>query len=260
MAFYKFAAKLSHSSFNLMEKVQNFSHAALTGFWLGVMSDKSLDYSDELMYNLTKFYKDNKYNLSGLFEWEKPMIQKHFTNATNILLIAAGGGRETVALSKMGFKVDSYECNISLVQYANELLEKNSIEARIEYLPRNTVPREIKKYDGIIIGWGAYSFIPGRKRRLDFLSGLYPFLNKEAPMMISFLYTKKRTKSDKVITNVSNFFRFFSHRERTEPGDRLIPDFMHYFTEEEIREELIQCKYILKEFNTTSDGCLIATI
>ena len=267
MAWYKFIAKLSHFSFNCLESINNFNqriinffHAVQTGFWLGVMGEKCLDYSDDLIYNSTNKYRDDKYNLSGLYDWEKPMIQKHFTNAKTILLIAAGGGREVVALSKIGFEVDSYECNNSLVEYGNGLLQKNGIKSTIKYLPRNTVPDVIKKYDGIIIGWGAYSFITGSRNRLSFLSDLYPFLHKETSLMISFLFTKKRTRSDKVIKNVSGFFWFFTRREKTEPGDRLIPDYMHYFTEEEIKNELIQSKYTVKDFNTISDGCVIAGI
>jgi len=267
MAWYKFVAKLSHLSFSYLERINNFNqriinffHAVQTGFWLGVMGEKSLDYSDELIYNSTKKYREDNYNLSGLFDWEKPMIQKHFLNAKNILVIAAGGGREVVALSRMGFEVDAYECNTTLVDYATSLLQGNGIKSTIKYLPRNTVPDEIKKYDGIIIGWGAYSFITSSKKRLSFLSDLYPFLHKESSLIISFLYSKRRNKSDKVIKNVSNFFRFFSGSDTTEAGDRLVPDYMHYFTEEEIKDELTRCNYKVKDFQIMGDGCVIAGI
>lgn len=267
MAWYKFVAKFSHLSFSCLESINtfnqrliNFFHAVQTGFWLGIMGDKSLDYSDDLIYNSTKFYREDKYNLSGLYEWEKPMIQKYFLKAKTIMVIAAGGGREVVALSRMGYEIDGYECNRNLVEYASGLLTKNTITNTIKYLPRNSIPTEIKKYDGIIIGWGAYSFITGSKTRLSFLSDLYPFLNKEASLLISFLYTKKRTRSDKIIKKVSDFFRFFTNRVKTEAGDRLVPDYMHYFTEEEIKEELTRCNYKVKDFQIMGDGCIIAGI
>jgi hypothetical protein len=68
MAFYKFVAKLSQSSFIFIENVYYFFHSFLTGFWLGVMSEKSLDFSDELFYNNVKHYTDDKYNLMGLYQ------------------------------------------------------------------------------------------------------------------------------------------------------------------------------------------------
>jgi len=260
MAFYKITAKLSLLSFSFLKKLTAFLDAAYSGFWLGVMSEKSLDYSDELYYKRNKNYTEDKYNLSGLFDWEKPMIQKHFSNAKTILLIAAGGGREVLALSKMGFEVDGYECNPTLIEYGNALLQKNKIDNKIKYLERNSVPAEIKKYDGIIIGWGAYSHISGNRKRLSFLKALYPFMHNETPLMISFLWTSKRDRRDKIIKSISDFFRTSSRKEKTEPGDKLEPDFIHYFNEAEIKNEMTQSKFNVIDYNNTEYGCLIAKL
>jgi hypothetical protein len=258
MGLAKFVAVLSHSSFRSLGRIYSFSNALLSGFWLGVMSEKSLEYSDERYYNNTKYYTEDKYNQSGFFNWEKPMIEKHFSKTERILLIAAGGGREVLALSKMGFKLDSYECNAKLVAFGNDLLEKNNTGNRIKYLQRNSVPEEVKEYDGVIIGWGAYSLMPGKKKRLAFLSALHPFLGKGAPLMISFLCSEKRNKQDRIITRVSNFFRFFHKKEKTEQGDRLMPDFIHYFTEEEVRSEFKVTKFNVIDYYSKDYGCLIA--
>jgi len=260
MAYYKFIAILSHASLKFIKKTYHFINAVLTGFWLGVMGEKSLDYSDELHYNLNSKYTDDKYNLSGLFRWGKAAIEKYFSNTKSILLLAAGGGRETIALSRIGFEVDSYECNKILVKYGNAFLQKNGIDNKIEYLPRNSVPADKKKYDGVIVGWGAYSHIRGKKNRQSFLAVLSPFLNKEAPLMISFLWTESRTRQDKIIKNLSNFFRIFSKKDKTELGDGLMLEFVHYFTEEEIKNELTQARYRIIGYNSVDYGCIVATI
>ncbi|MDT8402617.1 MAG: hypothetical protein RQ743_13060, partial [Bacteroidales bacterium] len=148
-----------------MAKIYHFMNAVLTGFWLGVMGDKTLDHSDDLHYKRSKKYIDDSYNKSGLFRWEKAALKKYFPEAGSILLLAAGGGRETYALSRMGFEVDSYECNKALVENGNEFLQRSGIEERIKYLPRDTVPEEGRKYDGIIVGWGAYTHIRGSEHR-----------------------------------------------------------------------------------------------
>ncbi|HSL86775.1 MAG TPA: hypothetical protein VK861_07555 [Bacteroidales bacterium] len=258
MAWYKIVAKLSHISFRINKKIYNFLEALLSGFWLGVMSEKSIEYSDELFYNATDHYVDDKYNESGLFRWEQAMIDKHFTQVRKILLIAAGGGRETLTLQRMGYEVDSYECNPRLIEYANTLLRKNGIEKKIEYLPGSSVPERITEYDGIIIGWGAYSLIPGTGKRLSFLEGLNPFLAKDAPLLISFLWTRNRGSNDKIIKSVANFFRILMRREKAEYGDRLVPDFIHYFTEEEIKKELTLAKYRITDYSSSDYGCIIA--
>ena len=253
-------ARLSRSSFKITKKTYEFFDAVLAGFWLGVLSEKSLDYSDELSYNNYKQYTDDKYNQSGLFKWEKAGIEKYFKDLTKILLLGAGGGRETLALSKMGFKVDSYECNIKLINYGNELLQKNKINSTIKYLPRNSVPDEVEKYDGIIIGWGAYSHIRGRANRLSFLASLYPFLKEEAPLMISFLLRQGSSNKDKIVKSISSFFRIIRNKIKTEPGDRFSHIFLHYFTEKEIKEELQQSKYRVIGYNKAEDGCVVAVI
>jgi hypothetical protein len=260
MTCYKFSAKLSHFTFRFLKRLTNFLDTMFSGFWLGIMSEKSLDYSDELFYNSNSHYIDDKYNLSGLYGWEKVMIEKYFSKAKNILLIAAGGGREVIALGKMGFLVDSYECNTKLIEYGNALLRKNNLDYTIKYLSRNTVPGDVKKYDGIIIGWGAYSLIQGEKRRLSFLNGLYPFLGQDTPLMISFLWMDKNDRKDNSIQKVANFFRILRRKEKTEPGDRLVPDFIHYFIEEEIRNELVKSKFRIADFYTADYGCLVAYI
>jgi len=260
MAWYKFVAKLSHFTFWFLKGLTDFLDTVFAGFWLGLMGENSLDYSDEMYYNQTNYYREDEYNQSGLFEWEKAMIEKHFSNRGTILLIAAGGGREVLALIKMGFEVDSYECNPALIEFGNRLLQKNNIESKIRYLQRNSVPGKMRKYDGIIIGWGAYSLIAGIKKRLTFLAKLHPFLKEDSRLMISFLRTEKRSRKEKIIKNISNFFRIFRNIEKTELGDRLVPSFVHYFNEEEIKGELIQSGYRVIDYYSIDYGCVIAGI
>jgi hypothetical protein len=258
MACYKFVAHISHFSFHCLKTITEFLDALFSGFWLGVMSRKSLDYSDELYYNRTKYYSEEKYNKSGLFDWEKPFIEKYFTGGHTILLIAAGAGRETLALTGLGFEVESYECNPGLIEVGNSLLEKSKTDKRIKYLPRNSVPAEVSKYDGIIIGWGAYSHIEGREKRLSFLNALKPFFQENTRLMISFIWITRKSWKDRMIINISNFFRFFRRKEKSEQGDRLVPDFIHYFDEEEIRKELGQSGFRIVDFSIKDYGCLVA--
>lgn len=260
MPWYKITSRLSQVSFGYLKSFTAFLDAVNSGFWLGLMSQKSLDYSDELHYSRCECYTDDKYNEAGLFEWEKQIIDKHFKKVKSILLIAAGGGREALALKRMGFDVDSYECNPVLVEYGNKFLKNNNLEDKISYLPRNTVPPEVKKYDGIILGWGAYSHIPGIQKRLSFLAGLYPFLNNGGPLMITFIWVKKRNRRDKFIKNLSGFLKFGRSKRKIEMGDKLAPNFIHYFTKEEITGELAQSGYQVVEYYDSENACVIATV
>jgi hypothetical protein len=260
MTYAKLIARISFSSLQALKKSYNFSDAILSGFWLGLMSEKSLDHYDDFHYtNSQKYYSDD-YNLSGLSGWEKERLDRHFSYAKKILLIAAGGGRETYALSKLGFDVESYECNKVLVEYGNSFLIRNGINRKIKFLAKNTIPDDNIKYDGIIIGWGAYSHIRGKKSRLSFLSKLYSVLQKEAPLMISFVAKEERSRQEKIAKNISNFFRWVSGRDKTETGDRLFSYFIHFFTEEEIKQELLQSKYTVIDYYTKDYGCIVVVV
>ena len=258
MVWYKVVSHFSRLSFRCVKNLTEFLDGLFSGFWLGVMSQESLDYTDEIYYKQTKYYTEEKYNKSGFFDWEKPFIEKYFTGPGDILLIAAGGGREVLALTQMGHNIDAYECNRQLIEFGNSLLEKNNIDKKIKYLPRNSVPSEVKTYDGIIIGWGAYSHIEGRVRRMAFLSALRPFFKEGVNLMISFMWIANKNWKDRMIINISNFFRLFRGKFRSESGDRLVPDFIHYFDVEEIRKEITHSGFKILDFSIKDYGCLVA--
>jgi hypothetical protein len=251
-------ARFSYYSLRNLLKLYVFVYSLLAGFWLGVLGEKSYDAIDEIFYSQRSMYSDDEYNTSGLFDWEKLMIEKYFKNARHLLLIAAGGGREVVELSKMGYQLDSYECNPRLVNFGNALLEKEGISARIELLSRDQVPPKNRKYDGVILGWGAYSHIRGSERRKQFISQLNPFLKDKAPLMISFVFRDKDTKQDKIVCHIANIFRFIRRRPRAERGDRMSYNFFHFFTKEEIYSELQACKFKAIDYSVNEYGCAVA--
>ena len=185
-------------------------------------------------------------------------MEKHFAGVKTVMLIAAGGGREVLALSRMGIMVEGYECNQVLVEYGNRLLQKNKAAGRISHLTRNTVPSEIRQYDAVIIGWGAYSHIKGGPARIKFLKDLYPFMHAGSRLMISFIWVKERSNRDRMIQKISGFFGSFCRGEKSELGDKLVPNYMHYFREDEIRAELSQAGYRTLEYDEEKHGFIIA--
>ena len=127
MEFNRLIAGFSYKSLRFNESIYKLVNAILSGFWLGIMNESSLDFADEMYYGRVKMYSKDSYNTSGLYDWEKLRIEKYFSNAKSILLLAAGAGREVFALSKMGFKVESYECNLKLIEYGNVILKENNV-------------------------------------------------------------------------------------------------------------------------------------
>jgi hypothetical protein len=99
----------------------------------------------------------------------------------------------------------------------------------------------------------------GSASRISFIEKLKPFLDEETPVMISFLLRKERSGYDILVKMFSNSFRVF-RRRKTEIGDWFHSGFVHYFTEEETRNELSQAGYNVIGFNSVDYGALVATI
>lgn len=250
--------RISSWSLRLLKKMYSFSDAVLSGFWLGVLSEKNIGKYNDLHYDAGLTYINDNYNLSGLQRWEHEMLKKFFSKSTTFMIIGAGGGRETAALRKWEREVDSYECSGRLVRYANDFLRRNNIDATVTYLEKNSVPQTSKQYDGIILGWGAYSHIPGSGKRTTLLRALQPFCRKETRIMISFLVKDGMGRKDKIIKNVSNFFRYFTGRSKTESGDRLLSYYAHFFDKSEIDAELTAAGFKMLEYSDLEYGCAVA--
>jgi len=249
--------KLVSGSLYFLKSIYIFSESILSGIWIGILSEKSIDRYNKLHYDGVAKYLEDSYNLSGLHKWEYDRIKKYFYAAKTFLLIGAGGGRETAALRKWGVEVDSYECSEKFVGYGNDFLKRNNIDARILWLPVNSVPDAVRKYDGIILGWGAYSHIPGNRNRISLLKKLHPFCKNETHVMISFMTKEGSDRQDRIVRSVSNFFRFLFGRPRTESGDRLHSYYAHYFNREEIESELKQSGYRMVDYYDEEYGCAV---
>ncbi|MBD3321536.1 MAG: SAM-dependent methyltransferase [Chitinivibrionales bacterium] len=212
--------------------------AVHAGFWLGILSRKTLHRVDEFYYNSHRGYHTEPYNLKGLFEWEKACITGFFGTAKNLLVAGAGGGREAVALLKSGYTVDGFECHPELTQFANSLLKKKGYPPTIALSERDKCPYSGRRYDGIIIGWGVYMLIQGRANRTAFLKQLRSCLKDNSPILLSFLFRTKDALHFAVAKNTANTLRFILCNEPVEYGDYLHANFVHYSSEHEIRNEL----------------------
>jgi len=233
-----------HSQDGLV-KLQRVLESCLNGFWLGVLSYGSLQKIDEIYYSDDKSYYSTEYNKKGLKQWEKKAVDEYFTDCPTLLLTAAGGGREAYHLLKLGFEVDAYECHPGLTDFANKLLIQEGFRSSVKVAPRDECPAVGKKYDSSIVGWGAYTHIMGRERRIKFLRQIRVQLNENAPLLISFWSRTNNNWRHKSIARIGNTLRFFLNRERLEIGDDININFVHYFTEREIRLEMKEAGFDL---------------
>lgn len=244
----------------ILEKLFLFLEASFSGFWLGVMQKDALHAVDKAYYDRQKMYHLETYNRRGLWRWEQECLKAYFQKCRTILMIGVGGGREVLALRQLGFDVDGFECHPDLVDSANELLEKSGYPPTIRIAQRDECPITHKRYDGVIVGWGAYMLIQGRVQRIALLKQLRAHLHENSPILLSFFSRSGNGRQYRITAMVSNFIRRILGRECLEIGDNLVPNFVHFFTKEEITSELQESGFGLALYATSDYGHAVGLV
>lgn len=246
-------------------RVIRLIQSVFTGFWLGILSQSDLDSVDDAYYvggrgkRLGPIdYTRTEYNKRGLFEWEQRAIETHFPAGGSVALMGAGGGREVLALRRLAFRVEAWECQPEFVSTANDLLVAEGFEPSVTYAPRNTIPAGTEIFDGLVIGWGTYTLIPGRARRIDLLGELRTKVETGSPILLSFFTRRPGDAQFPIVAAVGNLARRLLRRERLEVGDSLDPNFVHHFVESEVESELAAGGFRLQSFATEPYGHAVA--
>ncbi len=231
------------SLFFLFDRIHRRASNALSalhqGIWLGLLGRAALHEVAMRQYLGWDEYRDPAYNRSGLYAWEESVVERYFSDCRSLLVTAAGGGREVLALLERGFAVEAFECSPGLVEAGNRLLEECGREASIELAPPDRVPESAGSHGGAIVGWGAYMHVPGRAARVALLRQLAARLPAGGPILLSFYTRPADTAAYRTIAATANLLRRLRlDPDRVERGDTLAKTFDHHFTEAELRAEV----------------------
>ena len=210
------------------------------GLWLGLLDVDDYRHSGSIYYREAGTFAEREHNLSGLKPWERRIHEDHFQSAGSILVPAAGGGREMLALLDEGHGVDGFDCTPELVEVGLELLRERGAEARLLLTEPDEVPDELAgPYDGLWVGWGGYMHIAGRERRVQFLRQLRDRVEEGAPIVLSFWMSPHSSRRLRLIRGLANLVLALRlERRRVEPGDCLPGSFDHHFEQAEVEAEM----------------------
>ncbi len=114
-------------------------------------------------------YGDRPWIDKGLNDSEKAVIQKYAGQGGSFLVVGCGGGREAIALVKMGFDVTGIDSSEKMVKMAKEYAAAENVKVEIwkgDFLEM-TLPEV--NYDYCLLSCFMYSLIPTRARRVAFL-------------------------------------------------------------------------------------------
>lgn len=246
---------------SLLEKAHRLAWTCFTGLWLGVLTRDELHSIDEEFYTSTQSlapgeadYHSEEHNRRGLWEWETELITRYFANRKHLILIGAGGGREVLALQVKGFEIDGFESHPGLAAAANRLLESEGHGRRVQPAPRDRAPKTSATYDGVVVGWGMYALVQGRKHRVALLRQLRAKTRAGNPILLSFFAREGTPRMYLLSTFLADAIRRALRREPTEVGDWLAPNYVHWFSRDEIARELSEGGFELVHFGTIGYG------
>jgi hypothetical protein len=251
-------ARAYSRSLKYLGSLVHLQQAIFAGIWLGLLSRDSLYEIDKVYYDRERKYHEDAWNLGGLFVWEAKALEQYFGDRNPVIVAAAGGGREIIALQKRGIDVDGFECHSGLVDLANRLQEEQGLTKSVRFAPRDECPVFDREYNGAIVGWSGYMLIQSRARRVNFLKQLRAGMKIGSPVLLSFYHRSNDERALKVVAAIGNALRLLRRRERLELGDDLHPNYVHFFSRDEIDLELRAGGFRLEQFSTEGYGHAIA--
>lgn len=223
----------------LLRRIAPSLHPTWTGLWLGALPPRALEALDTAFYDASVKYSGSDHNLRGLFAWEAEAVRSHFSAGSRVMVLGAGGGREVIALRREGFQADGWESHPNLVAAGREILRATGdCPCALRLGPRSRVPEEADTYDGVILGWTMYTLVAGRATRVELLRGARARLATGGPLLLSFHYRPLHCPRSRQVLRAASHVTHLLRRQPPDLGDDLSPNYVHRFTQDQIRTEL----------------------
>ena len=258
--FKTFLALLYLWSSRAFRIVHSGTQALFEGFWMGLLPEQSCDVISEKSYGSGKEYTNDRYLDRGFHFWEELAVRAWFPPGARVVVAAAGGGRELIALRRSGFDAAGFECSRAMVQAGQRALAARGISATLEWAPPSTAPRMNGHFDAAIVGWNGYCYISPRSRRIAFLKSLRAQLPPGAPILVSTAFRAPQAKLPIWTPRIANAIRACTFRPRVfEPGDSFRGRPKMHFTRTQLERELAGAGFTATDFYIWGDyGAVVA--
>lgn len=246
MIEHRMKPKLYSRALRSWDLVTEIGHAVITGAALGSMDRADLAVVDEGYYDevyeavdgVPRRYVDAGLIRRGLFDWEQSTLSSVLSPGSRVVVMGAGSGREVHGLLAAGFDAHGYDPHPDLVREGQAVLTNDGHPGRLHVSVRDELPGAAGDADAVVVGWGVYTLIPGRARRIALLEALRDRLPPGAAVLLSFWSSPRRTRSLQITYRVAHALRRARNAEPVDLGDSLAPHYAHWFTEQEIKAEI----------------------
>jgi hypothetical protein len=234
-----FVAMLYRWSHRIFRVAHGGTQSIFEGVWMGLLPESALDAISEESYADGGRYTATAYVDQGFHFWEKLAIDKYFAAGSRVLVGAAGGGREIIALARAGFQVEGFECSRRMVEAGEEALRSRKIAATLTQASPCVAPEIGGLFDAAIVGWNGYSYISPRKRRVEFMKGIRAQLRSGSPVLISIAVRASQGGTLTWTPRIANLLRVCTLRRPVfEIGDSFSHRPKMHFTQRQIEQEL----------------------
>jgi hypothetical protein len=208
---------------------------------------------------------------AGLFGWERQAITGGvFPARGHILVGGAGGGREVLALTELGYRVSAFEPAEALVNGAKAAVESNGRSRLVRGAYSDLVraadgqPSPLgdavkPPIDGVILGWTSFSHVLSAQDRLALLCALHK-LAPNAPVLMSF-FGRASNDIGRTRALLRRLFARLGCRYRATLGDGFMPwaGFYYALTPDELSSLADAAGYriLQSDFQSNSHALLV---
>lgn len=225
------------------------AQAVFDGAWLGWLDRGQQAAIDRRFYQThggaEPLFANRRHNAGGLAEWEVAVADEFLPAEGRVVVTAAGGGREVLALARRGLEVAGYEANERLVAAGRDLIAADGVPgASLDPSPRDAFPAVAGPCDAVVVGWGSYIHLQGRATRVDFLRGARAALAPGAPLLLSFWERPPgEERYFRLVAGAARPLRAVRRLPPPELGDTMRESFVHWFTRSEVEGELAEAGF-----------------
>jgi 2-polyprenyl-3-methyl-5-hydroxy-6-metoxy-1,4-benzoquinol methylase len=194
-------------------------------------------------------YGDRAWIEKGLNPSERDVLEKHAGRSGSFLVLGCGGGREAIALAKMGFDVTGIDASEKLILKAKAHIAREAVKvavSRDDFLEM-TFPKG--GFDHCLITCFMYSAVPSRAMRVALLAKINDALTDRGVAIIHFA-TTHGDRSERLFKLRKAVARIFRGNVAYQTGDSFDPPshFSHRFPDErEVIDEALEAGLSVKE-------------
>ncbi len=255
--------KLLKHSQRLTHKILLWIEAIQSAIFMGLIDDGAFQTFDTYPFDETKLIDVTGEAEEGLEPWERHVAQEHLTDKRSLLVVAAGGARELIGFSELGFEATGIEYGRDLCDASQRELAIRQSDATIEWSERLHIPFGEQPHEAAFVARKFLSHVHDRHTRIAFLKSIRKTLADDATLIVGYYTRDRDTLSYRAQAFIANSLRRLRGRRdsRVEIGDHLDPSsplFHHHFVWEEVRDELREAGFEAIEHASTWFGWAVA--